>query len=157
MTSMRQQPQMPWQLSTLASRRSQVRFNRDVDHFDAFQEADRQWAIADSLLNECRCWRLDLLLLQMQALWYLANVHQVGLYFYIQLEFCSIIWSKATVLLALNNVGGFNKAFESAMVKLQGPTEAALTSLEIESVKIFTAGEGTDEIQEWQNKRHLRK
>ena len=52
-----------------------------------------------------------------------------------------------------------DKAFESAIVKLQGTTEAALTAVEKESVKIFkvTAGEAADEIQERQNESYAQK
>ena len=43
-----------------------------------------------------------------------------------------------------------DRAFESAMVKLQGPTEAALTAVEREAVKIFkeTAGDASTETHE---------
>ena len=43
-----------------------------------------------------------------------------------------------------------DRAFESAMVKLQGPTEAALTAVEREAVKIFkeTAGDASTEPHE---------
>ena len=85
----------------------------------------------------------------MQALWYLARVHQVGLYLYTaRILFDNLI--KDYPALGFEHDTGFNasiihdKAFESAMVKLKGPTEAALTAVEKESVKIFTAGEATD-------------